>query len=84
MIESLNNIRDIIVCDFLERYKDGAYCIFALPIEWKGRLYIVELLKKVTADDFFSDLFMCFTAAKQYSIRNNHCRSATFLEYTQK
>ena len=25
----------------IERYKDGAYCIFALPIEWKGRLYIV-------------------------------------------
>ena len=40
----------------IERYKDGAYCIFALPIEWKSRLYIVELLKKVTADDFFSDL----------------------------
>ncbi|MBP3909878.1 MAG: GGDEF domain-containing protein [Turicibacter sp.] len=40
----------------IERYKDGAYCIFALPIEREGRLYIVELLKKVTADDFFSDL----------------------------
>ena len=40
----------------IERYKDGAYCIVALPIEWEGRLYIVELLKKVTADDFFSDL----------------------------
>ena len=40
----------------IERYKDGAYCIVALPIEREGRLYIVELLKKVTADDFFSDL----------------------------
>ncbi|MGN9119716.1 GGDEF domain-containing protein [Turicibacter bilis] len=40
----------------IERYKDGAYCIVALPIEREGRLYIVELLKKVIADDFFSDL----------------------------
>lgn len=40
----------------IERYKDEVYCIFALPIEREGRLYIVELLKKVTTDDFFSDL----------------------------
>lgn len=40
----------------IERYKDEAYCILALPIEREGRLYVVELLKKVTTNDFFSDL----------------------------
>lgn len=40
----------------IERIDEEAYCIFSLPIELEGRVYVVELLKKVTQDDFFSDL----------------------------
>lgn len=40
----------------IERFNDEAYCIFALPFEQGDRIYVVELLKKITTDDFFSDL----------------------------
>lgn len=40
----------------IERYNDEVYLIFALPIEHDDRFYVVELLKKMSTDDFFSDL----------------------------
>lgn len=45
----------------IERIDDEAYCLFALPIENKGSLYVVELLKKITNEDFFSDLSSSLT-----------------------
>ncbi len=45
----------------IERMDEEAYFIFALPVEFEGRVYVVELLKKVTQDDFFSDLSSSLT-----------------------
>ena len=67
VLEEVGNIRHLIHLGDVEGQEDYIEAIADCPV------HIVS-----GNNDFFSDLFMCFTAAKQYSIRNNHCRPATF------